>query len=155
MTKSKNQRQRFEKVDPTPVAIPVGFHRPPTLAEQVARLVKSERWNYEMARQGHETFEEANDFDIDDEFGGVDRSIPFEDGSPYEEKYQGQFEDEVRMESRHFEQSGKVRTRKASPPRQGKQAGKEAKKDDDAPEGSSSARKQASKQVDSKEDDRE
>lgn len=66
----------YEKPDPNPMQIPAGFRRPPTLAEQVARLVRSERFMQEARDAGFETFEEAEDFDIDDD--PVDPSTPYE-----------------------------------------------------------------------------
>lgn len=57
-----------EILDPTPVAIPVAFSRPPSIAEQVQRLVRS-HLNAIAAEQGKESFEEADDFDVgDDDF---------------------------------------------------------------------------------------
>lgn len=64
-----------EKVSSVPMSIPSGFKRPDTLAEQVARLVRSHEFNRRMAEQGAETFEDADDFDVDDDF---DPSTPFE-----------------------------------------------------------------------------
>lgn len=61
--------------DPTPVALPSGFKRPETLAEQVQRLVRSSISRHAEA-QGHETWEEANDFEVDDDF---DPSTPYEE----------------------------------------------------------------------------
>lgn len=60
--------------DPKPVAIPAGFKRPETLAEQVQRLVRTSI-SRQAAEQGFETFEESEDFDVDDEF---DPSTPYE-----------------------------------------------------------------------------
>lgn len=55
-----------EVPDQEPVHIPAGFRRPESLAEQVQRLVRGA-----ISRQaelaGHESFEEAEDFDVDDE----------------------------------------------------------------------------------------
>lgn len=61
--------------DPTPVTIPAGFKRPETLAEQVQRLVRT-HISREAAERGFETFDEANDFDVDDD--PVDPSTPYE-----------------------------------------------------------------------------
>lgn len=52
--------------NPTPVSIPIGQQRPPTLKEQIQRVLRTELSN-QAASQGHETYEEANDFDIDDD----------------------------------------------------------------------------------------
>ena len=55
-----------EVPDPTPKALPVGFKRPETLAEQVQRLVRTSVSEH-AAAHGMETFEEAEDFDTEDE----------------------------------------------------------------------------------------
>lgn len=57
------------------LTLPSGFKRPETLAEQVARLVRSHELARAAAESGHETFEEADDFEVDDDF---DPSTPFE-----------------------------------------------------------------------------
>jgi len=62
-----------------PMAIPVGFRRPPTLAEQVARLVRTERFKESLEHEDLETFEEADDFDIPDD--------PLDPTTPYEADY--------------------------------------------------------------------
>lgn len=58
------------------VAVPVGFQRPPTLAEQVARLVVSREMSNAAAQRGLESFEEADDFDIPDD--PIDPTTPYE-----------------------------------------------------------------------------
>lgn len=63
-----------EVPDPTPVEIPLGMKRPETLAEQVQRLVRRQVSEY-AAMHGHETFEEADDLEVDDDF---DPSTPYE-----------------------------------------------------------------------------
>ena len=68
-----------EKLDPTPMAIPVGFERPLTLEQQVARMMRDQ---YEMQAKirdmtGVETPEEADDFDIEDD--PVDMTTPYEE----------------------------------------------------------------------------
>lgn len=60
--------------DPRPLAIPAGMRRPETLAEQVARLVRSESLR-RSAGDEYESFEESDDFDVDDDF---DPSTPWE-----------------------------------------------------------------------------
>lgn len=70
--------------DPTPVAVPSGFKRPETLAEQVRRLVRSEQWRLRAEEVGVETFEESNDFDLPDD--PIDPSTPFE---PYFDPFLG------------------------------------------------------------------
>lgn len=63
--------------DPQPVEVPAGFKRPETLAEQIRRLVRNEEFQRDLAAQGMETFEEAEDFEIDDDM--FDPSSPFEE----------------------------------------------------------------------------
>lgn len=60
--------------DPTPVSLPVQTKRPLPLADQVARLVRSEMWNRSLSDDA-ETFAEADDFDVDDDF---DPRTPYE-----------------------------------------------------------------------------
>jgi hypothetical protein len=60
--------------DPRPLRLPAGFKKPETLAEQVQRLVRT-HISREAAESGHETFEESEDFDVDDD---PDISTPYE-----------------------------------------------------------------------------
>lgn len=65
-------RQRYneqgeELPDSTPVAVPVGFQRPPTIHEQIRMFVRSEEFNRRAQAAGVETWEEANDFEVGDE----------------------------------------------------------------------------------------
>lgn len=66
-------KEGHEVPDPRPVSIPAGFQRPPSLQEQVRRLLP------DMIRQQQEqeveTWEDANDFDVGDDF---DPSSPWE-----------------------------------------------------------------------------
>lgn len=65
-----------EVVDGRPMAPPVGYKRSPSLMEQVRAMVRSEHLAREVARAGAETFEEANDFDVGDDY---DPSSPYEE----------------------------------------------------------------------------
>lgn len=56
-----------ELPDPTPIEVPAGFKRPETLAEQIRRLVRHEQFAAAMGRPHAETFDEANDFEVDDD----------------------------------------------------------------------------------------
>lgn len=80
--------------DPVPVAPPVSVMRKPSLVEQVQALVRSERLRAEAAAGGYETFAEADDFDVDDDY---DPSSPWEnDFDPsVAELLQRQAEDEA------------------------------------------------------------
>lgn len=55
-----------ELPDPTPVAIPSGVGRPESLTDTIRRMVRNEMSQAAEAA-GSETFEEANDFDEDDD----------------------------------------------------------------------------------------
>lgn len=57
---------RREEPDQTPVEWPAHLKRPPTLAEEIQRLVRAEVSRV-ASESGLETFEEADDFDMDDE----------------------------------------------------------------------------------------
>jgi len=56
-----------EKLDPKPVAPQIGYKKQPTIAERLKEMVRSERLKMEAEAQGAETFEEADDFDVDDD----------------------------------------------------------------------------------------
>lgn len=63
-----------EVVDKRPVAIPANCKKPESLADKVRRLVKHEASVLAESRGG-ETFEEADDFDVGDDF---DPTTPYE-----------------------------------------------------------------------------
>lgn len=71
--KKHKPKKETETPDPTPVAMPVNFHRPPSLQEQMRKYVRNSLNNY-ATQNGKETFEEANDFDI----GEIDPASPYE-----------------------------------------------------------------------------
>lgn len=64
-----------EILDPKPVELPAGMKRPESLAEQVQRLVRRQVSEY-AAMHGHETFDEADDFDVGEDF---DPHTPYEE----------------------------------------------------------------------------
>lgn len=63
-----------EVPDPVPVAPPVGYQRQPTMVELIRDMIKRQASEL-AAEKGHETFEEAEDFDVED----VDPSSPYEE----------------------------------------------------------------------------
>lgn len=73
MTKPTLDENGWEHGSPEPIEIPAGFKRPETLQEQIKRLIRAA--SDEAASQGLETFEEAEDFNVDDDF---DPSTPYE-----------------------------------------------------------------------------
>lgn len=70
----------FEPFDPKPVAIPVGFKRPPTLQEQIQQMIRTQI-SAQAAMNGQESFEEAEDFDVDDDFDPM---------SPWEQDFEAE-----------------------------------------------------------------
>lgn len=55
-----------ELLDATPIAPPVGYVRQPSLTEQIRNMVRAEALRRAAEEQDFETWEEANDFDVDD-----------------------------------------------------------------------------------------
>lgn len=64
--KGLNQDGTF-MVDPTPMAPPIGYKKHPSMVEIVRDMVRSEKLRVAALESGHESFEEAEDFDVDDE----------------------------------------------------------------------------------------
>lgn len=64
-----------EMVSPLPIAPPIGYKKSPTLAEQIRAMVVSEKLRQEALAAGAETFEEADDFDVGDDY---DPTSPYE-----------------------------------------------------------------------------
>ena len=56
-----------EVPDPTPVALPVGHHHPPTLREDMQRFIREEVSRHYQEAEGAGSFEEEDDFDVDDD----------------------------------------------------------------------------------------
>lgn len=64
-----------EVPDPKPLEVPAGFKKPELLADTVRRLVRSEQFQRDLDNAGLETFDDADDFEVDDDF---DPSTPYE-----------------------------------------------------------------------------
>lgn len=64
-----------------PVALPVGYKQPPTLEEDMRRMIRQEM-SLAAMKDGFETFEEADDFEIE----GEDLSSPWEYTEDQEEE---------------------------------------------------------------------
>lgn len=72
---AKLDENGHEILDATPIAIPLGMKRPESIQEMVARLVRQERFRAALGKDDYESFEEADDFDVDDDY---DPTTPFE-----------------------------------------------------------------------------
>lgn len=74
----------YEKLDTTPMAIPLGFSEPETLAEQIKRLTKQSLAEF-TGSDDVGTFDDEDDFDIEDDYM-EDFETPFEvsfEGDPH------------------------------------------------------------------------
>jgi hypothetical protein len=63
----KGRDPQWEIPDPTPVSIPVGAERPPTIQEMLAMYLANDAVRQELEDEGFETFEEADDFEPEEE----------------------------------------------------------------------------------------
>lgn len=68
--------QRGERLDPTPMAPPVGFVKQPSMFEQMRAMMRQEHLRLALEAEGLESPDEADDFDVDDDF---DPRSPFEE----------------------------------------------------------------------------
>lgn len=64
-----------EVPDPTPMAPPVGYKKQPSMMENIRAMVRSEHLRQAAIQAGYETVEEADDFEVGDDF---DPSSPYE-----------------------------------------------------------------------------
>lgn len=72
--------QGREIPDPTPMQPPVGYNPQPSLAQQMRQMIISDRLAREAREAGAETFEEADDFEVGDDWEQ-------EKHSPYEANF--------------------------------------------------------------------
>lgn len=64
-----------EKLDPTPMEVPISLRAAETLEQKIARMLHSAEIRKDFINNGVETFEEADDFDVGDDY---DPSSPYE-----------------------------------------------------------------------------
>lgn len=67
-----------EYPDPTPMSPPVGLQPPEDLMSMIRRMVHNEEFNRLAAAEGFDSFEEAGDYDIEDDHEWVDELTPYE-----------------------------------------------------------------------------
>lgn len=70
----------FEVPDDTEMAPPIGFIKQPSMMELIAKMVRSENLRQAAESAGFESFDEADDFDVDDEDGEPISAYQMEDG---------------------------------------------------------------------------
>ncbi|AZL82958.1 hypothetical protein [Apis mellifera associated microvirus 51] len=73
---SKLDEKGHEVLDSKPVEAPVKWRRPPTIQEMISNAIRSGELARFAEQQGHETPEEADDFDVGDDY---DPSSPYEE----------------------------------------------------------------------------
>lgn len=98
-----------EHPDSVPFAPTIKGGRALSIRENVLNIVRSETFRRSMEEQGNETFEDADDFDVDDDYDPT---------SPYEEFFEGEYEQlrQARIENAAEERRKKRRGRKPAPP---------------------------------------
>lgn len=79
--KAELDEHGYELMDSVPVAPPLGYKKQPSLADQIRDMVKGELLRREVEAQGKESFDEADDFDVDDD-------DTYDPSSPYEEVFE-------------------------------------------------------------------
>lgn len=65
-----------EYPDPIPTAPPIGYQNPPDLMTMIRTMIQSEALRQKLAQEDFETFEEADDFEIEDD--PIDPLTPYE-----------------------------------------------------------------------------
>lgn len=76
---AKYNKNGEEIPDQTPIELPVHFKVPPTIQDQIKRLVGDSEVRRALQEKHIETFEEADDFEVEDDEGKM--------SSPYEENF--------------------------------------------------------------------
>lgn len=100
-----------EVLSSVPIAPPIGYKKQPSLAETIRAMVRQEKLAQELDAQGYETFEEADDFDVDDDF---------DPGHPYE----AEFDPEPTLMDLLAEQAEPAKDEASDPPADGRKASK-------------------------------
>lgn len=77
-----------EHLDNTPVEVPLGYDRPETTEEIIARMIRADDFRRASERHGVESFEEANDFRVGDDYDPkseyeLDQDQYDADGNPF------------------------------------------------------------------------
>lgn len=111
-----NDRKQISSLNPSgheipdsvPLATSLGARRARSIRDNVVDILRSEKWREAMEANGEETFEEADDFDIDDDF---------DPSTPYEEFFEGEYTHlrNQRIEMQKTETQKARRGRKAAP----------------------------------------
>lgn len=76
IAKTYLDKDGYEKPDPVPIAPPLGHTPTPPIEDLIRQMITSHMLRAEAEAAGLETFEEANDFDVDDD---TEPYSPYED----------------------------------------------------------------------------
>lgn len=100
LRKVANRDDNFREIpDPVPLAPPIGWFKQPSMFDQVRDMVRSEHMRLYAASQGAETFEEASDFDVDDDMfpaSQYEDAADFEPLADLQARRQAEFDREYR-----------------------------------------------------------
>ena len=90
MLKAKRKCQELvkglEKPSSKPMQIPINMKKPSNPKAQIREMIRNERLMHELDNVGLETFEDADDFNVGDDY---DPSSPYEMDFDQELEYQG------------------------------------------------------------------
>jgi len=105
-----------EILNRTPISIPLGFSRPKSITEQIAEFVTNQKIQEQLDAAGFETFEDAEDFEIGDDY----ESLP-------ESKYEADFDNIKSGLALEREKARKSAQQNSSKPAAGEASQKEKK----------------------------
>lgn len=72
----KYNQKGEELPDPVPMAPPIGYKKQPSMVDMIRNMVRSEALRQAAEKSGHESFEDADDFETGDD---DDPSTPYEE----------------------------------------------------------------------------
>lgn len=92
------------KVDPTPMAPPIGYKKHPSMVEIMRDMIRSERMRTLAEERGFESFEDADDFDV-----------PGEDGEELRSGFENDFDPPIREVAKEVNKERASRAAKKAP----------------------------------------
>lgn len=92
--------------DPRPVEVPAGFRKPESLTERIRRLIRTDVSGL-AEKQGAESFEEANDFDVADDDAA-------ESGATHHELHEEVTEEIIRVRREAREKAARAAQRRGA-----------------------------------------
>lgn len=81
--KKRMSKDGGEVLDPKPRFVKTGIKKPESIQDQIKRMIRSERMAQAANKEGYESFEEADDFEVGDDY---------DPKTPWEEDFEGQFD---------------------------------------------------------------